>query len=560
MKRIILMALILSLCLTILPVTATTEFDLPKEALLSSLFEADIPTLRRALELKLITCQELTAYYLQRIEEYNQPYNCFITLCDDALETARQRDQQLADGTAQGSLFGIPLVVKDNIDVEGIVTTNGLKLKNPTAATSNAAVVDALLEEGAVIIGKTNMSTEAQSSRDSISAVAGETKNAYSTYMASGGSSGGSAVSVSLNFAVAALGTDTNSSLRLPAALNGCVSLRPTFGLLPNSGIKKLNSTRDTPGAITRTVYDQAVMLDALTGGIHGYAESLDPDILQGLRIGVLQELSYPLSYGYRKEENVDSEVSAAFEAVLQELAQCGAEIVPVSMPNVFNLSDATMSTSNSAPKDKLCRKFQELLTENDLAAVIFPTYLSTPHRSGTDADGVRWNVWDQPFINNCAILAPSARLPEITVPMGVHSLGAGMAFEIVSELNSEQLLLDIAYAYTSRFPHRQIPTGAPDSYAASGTGTLADHIAAYELFLNPPPTTEAPTEAPTQPEKETPGSEPDHPLAPPEENDPSLTWIFLLVTALMLALVIALLPRKKRRKKRRRKKRPATV
>jgi hypothetical protein len=166
--------------------------------------------------------------------------------------------------------------------------------------------------------------------------------------------------------------------------------------------------------------------------------------------------------------------------------------------------------------------------------------------------------VWDQPFINNCSILAPSARLPEITVPMGVHSLGAGMAFEIISDLNSEQLLLDVAYAYTSRFPHRQIPTGAPDSYASHHTGTLSDHIAAYELFLNPP-TTQEPTQSTAETRTDPNQSDAPHPLAPPQENDPTLTWIYLLVTALMLALVIALRPRKKRRR-RKRKNRPATV
>lgn len=120
------------------------------------------------------------------------------------------------------------------------------------------------------------MSTGAQDALRSLSKAVGETKNAYSIYLASGGSSGGTAVAVSLNFATVGLGTDTNSSLRIPAALNGCVSLRPTFGLLSLNGIKKLNKTRDTAGAITRTVYDQAVMMDVLTQGKFSYTKNLN--------------------------------------------------------------------------------------------------------------------------------------------------------------------------------------------------------------------------------------------------------------------------------------------
>ncbi len=552
MKRIYAIVVLLCLCLALVPFRAAAEFDLPREALLSSLYESDISTLRQAIDLGLVTCEELTAYYLERIEAYDDPFNCFITICDDALEVARQRDRQLADGTGGGLLFGIPMVIKDNMDLSGYVTTNGKKLKDPTPATANAAVVDYLLQEGAVIIAKTNMSTAAQSSRDSISAVAGETKNAYSRYMAAGGSSGGSSVAVSLNFAVASLGTDTNSSLRMPAALNGCVAMRPTFKMLSNQGIVRLNSTRDTPGAITRTVYDQALVLDALTQGQYRFAENLNPNVLKGMRIGVLETLSYPLSSGVRKEANLDPEVQAAFENALRELEECGAEIVPVSMSRIFTLSDATMNTNDAGPKDKLYKAFKTLLTEHELSAVIFPTYLSTPQRSGKDAEGQYWSVWEQNYINNCSILSPSARVPEITVPIGVHSLGAGMGMEIVADLNSEQLLLDIAYSYTSRFNHRQTPTGAPDTYAASNTGSLKDHIAAYELYLNPP-TTEPTTQPAQDSQPNQPGEVP--PTTQPEPADETnRTWIFLSVAVVLLLIVILLRPKKRRKKRRRRK------
>lgn len=162
-----------------------------KNAVLSALYESDIATIREAIDLKIISCEELTAYYLERIEKYNDKYNCFITLCDDAIEVAKQRDAQLEKGENDGLLFGIPVVVKDNIDIKGLYTTNGHTLDKSTIAQENATVVNYLLEQGAVIIGKTNMSTDAQDARISYSEIKGQTKNAYNTLLAAGGSSGG---------------------------------------------------------------------------------------------------------------------------------------------------------------------------------------------------------------------------------------------------------------------------------------------------------------------------------------------------------------------------------
>ena len=217
------------------------------------------------------------------------------------------------------------------------------------------------------------MSTAAQDALRSYSAAAGETKNAYNTELAAGGSSGGPAVSVSLNFAAASLGTDTNSSLRIPAALAGCVSLRPTFGLLSNNGIKRLNRTRDIAGAITRTVYDQAIMLDALTYGQYNYTENLDGKALQGLRIGVLEELTYQ-SGGYRRTGKIDTEVAYVFERALQIMRDCGAEVVTVSIPNVLSLAEQTMYTNKDSLKQKLYNAFTKALEENKLKVVEMKT------------------------------------------------------------------------------------------------------------------------------------------------------------------------------------------
>lgn len=515
MKRILAILVLLILCVGMIPAAAenTDGFPIQKEAILSALYEADIPSMREAIDLGLVSCEELTAYYLERISTYNKSINCFITICSDAIQIARQRDQALADGTAKGALFGIPIVIKDNINLAGYHTTNGHKKADDQIAESNAQIVDYLLAEGAVIIAKANMSTDAQSANDTISKAVGETKNAYSKYISAAGSSGGSAVATSLNFTAASLGTDTNSSLRMPAAYAGCVSLRATHGLISRDGVTKLNGTRDIPGAITRTVCDQAIMMDALTNGQYQYTKNLNNNALQGLRIGVMKELSYPVAgHASRTPENVDPEITAAFNAAVEELKQCGAEVVEVSMPNIFTLYLATLDTNNASKKEALYNAFADVVAKYDVSAVVFPTYLSTPLRSGTDADGKYWNVWTQVFINNCVALSPSASLPEITVPIGLHSLGCGIGMEIAALKNQEQLLLDIAYSYTSRYPHRVLPTRAPDTYSEANAGTLRQIIDAYKQYIAQPST--KPTEPTTQPT--VPTTEPTAPTTQP--------------------------------------------
>lgn len=520
--------------------------DIPKEAVFAALYEADISALRIALDEGLITSVELTQYYLDRIEKYNEPYNCFITLCDDALTVAAERDEKIAKGEADGVLFGIPIVIKDNMDLAGFHTTNGLKKDKKQIADSNADVVDYLLSEGAVIIAKANMSTEAQNALRSYSQAVGETKNAYNQYLAAGGSSGGSAVSVSLNFTTASLGTDTNSSLRIPAALAGCVSLRPTFGMISVKGIKKLNSTRDVPGAITRTVYDQAVMLDVLTQGKYDYVKNLDHNVLQGMRIGVLKQLSYATTKtGLRKEENIDDEVAAAFQNAIKELEQCGAEVVEVSMSDLFSLSDKTFQNNKEASKEALYEAFQKLLEQDDISAVIYPSYLSTPIRSGRDAEGKYWDVYDQVNINNCRTLSPSAGIPEITVPIGLHSLGAGIGMEITSVKNSEQLLLNIAYAYTNQFDHREVPADAPNDYSEQYKGTILELIAHRDKPELPEHSVDSDIEQ----------QKPTLSRADKDSEKPQMIiWPFVLLGILVVVLVCVLIEMRNRRIRRKKR------
>lgn len=560
MKRFLsLFMAVLIVFASLFTVSAYEEVVTDKNAVLSALYEADISTIREAIDLKIISCEELTAYYLERIEKYNTPYNCFITLCDNAIEVAKQRDEALSKGENDGLLFGIPVVVKDNIDIKGLYTTNGHTLDKSKIADSNATVVNYLLEQGAIIIGKTNMSTDAQDARISYSEIKGQTKNAYNTLLAAGGSSGGTAVAVSLNFAVAGLGTDTNSSLRIPAVLNGCVSLRPTLDLVDRTGCTTLNSTRDVAGAITRSVYDQAIMMDVLTNCQYKYTENLDKNALDGLKIGVLKELSYATTtasitgteevrnavatrfdMSVRTEKYVDNQVASALANAIKELESCGAEIVTVSMPNLWNLSYNTFASGHKSNKQALYDEFEKTINENGLDAIIFPSYLSTPLKSGTDENGKYWNAWSQPFSNNCRAVSPSASLPEISIPIGYHSSGAGIGLEIAGLKNSEQLLLDIAYSYTEKYNHRAVPTGAPDLYAdynADSLQAIIDSVV-YQANAKPEKST---TEKQNEPTDKT-------------NNDKSISDyvpVFIGIGFVGMGIILTAISKKKRPKKK---------
>ncbi len=580
MKKILSFTLAVLMCFSSI-IFISAENEASKDQLLASLYDADIAEIREAINSKKVTCEELTRYYLYRIQKYDSKFNCFISICSDAIDVAKERDETLAKGKNSGLLFGVPVVIKDNMDLAGYYTTNGHKTDKLTIADSNADVVNYLLREGAVIIAKTNMSTDAQDARISYSEIVGETQNAYSALLASGGSSGGTAVAVSLNFAAAGLGTDTNSSLRIPAILNGCVSLRSTFGLISTDGITMLNGSRDVAGAITRTVYDQAVMMDVLTQSEYNYTKNLDKNALKGAKIGILSELTYPITNlneydkatlrsqtwnelnDRAKKSNYDSEVLTAFENAVKELEKCGAEVVTISMPNLFNLSDKTFNSSKTALKKALYEDFKKVMKDNGVDAVIFPTYSSTPLKSGKDENGKYWNAWSQVFINNCRTLSPSASIPEMSVLIGQHSSGAGIGMEIASLKNSEQLLLDFAYAYTQSYDHRVTPKTVPHLNGSLTAELTLDFFEKQEIqnvsgTVTEPSSTETTTESTTTTTTETSTTTttaPETTTAPIEDNTNKpnnmvkiVVPIVIVVLALGVGVGVYLIIKKKKR------------
>lgn len=527
------------LCFTILITFFIPVVDAkPTDEIASALFESDIASAREALDGGLITCVELIEYFLERIEATNETFNCFITLCDNALEQAAERDEILCQNEENSMLLGIPIVVKDNISYEGYPTTNGL-WSFGSVSWENATVVQTLLDAGAVVLGKTNMATEAQDAQFTASDAIGETPNAYDPGLSAGGSSGGSAVAVSLNYCYAGLGTDTNASLRYPAVLNGCISLRPTEGFLDREGIELLNYRRDVPGVITRSVTDQAIVLGEMAG--IDYYSSLDPHALEGKRIGILTELTYSDTfYDHRKAQKVDKEIEDAFHEAVSRLKALGATVFPVSIPDLYSLS-ASCAYESSAAISRYLEKYEMLFAERDLDAVIFPTYVHTPDQSLSVTGWIEGS--SDHFYSNCSLVSSALGVPEIAIPIAYHSMGSGIGMEIAALKGQEELLLNLAYAYTEGYPSRRIPETAPNLYPAGAT---------LEQLLYPEETTAPteellPVEESTAPAEVVPTESVEQPIESEEEQERSPFFTVILWAVVLIPAGIWLTVRKRK-------------
>ena len=256
------------------------------------------------------TAVQLTTAFLDRIGRHEELYNAFISMNPEALATAAALDREYASTGPRGPLHGVPVVIKDNIDYGGQVTTAGYD--GFSAATGgvdmipddDAAVVTRLREAGAIILGKTNLPDFAGHGTRTESSVAGVTLNAYDLTRIPGGSSGGTATAVNASFAVLGLGTETGGSIQNPAAAQALVGVKPTYGLVPLEGVVPLNgSYADVVGPLAKTVHDATVALDVLAGPTpedlatyaaaghmpeDGYAGALDPNALSGRRFGLV--------------------------------------------------------------------------------------------------------------------------------------------------------------------------------------------------------------------------------------------------------------------------------
>lgn len=310
--------------------------------------EATIDSVHHSLYSGLNSCREIVSSFLARIEALNNYTNAIIALNPTALAAADSMDEALAAGNATGSLFCVPVLLKDNYDTADMNTTGGNLALAGSRPSVDAPAVAALRHAGAVILGKANLH-ELALEGISVSSLGGQTINPYDSTRTPGGSSGGSGAAVAASFSVFATGTDTVNSLRSPASANSLFSIRPTRGLLSRTGVIPISYTQDVVGAIARTVKDVAIALTAMASVGYDaldnstalapaksrnvdYAAALTTGSLKGQRLGVLN------TFFNWTASNETTPVNQAMDAMVNRLRAAGAIIVPIN-ESIYNVT-----------------------------------------------------------------------------------------------------------------------------------------------------------------------------------------------------------------------------
>jgi aspartyl-tRNA(Asn)/glutamyl-tRNA(Gln) amidotransferase subunit A len=281
-----------------------------------------------------ISALEVTQAHLARIASVEPRIDAFLEVLEArALAAARRLDAELSAGRAVGPLAGVPVAIKDVLDLAGTPTTCGSRFLEGYAPPFTATAVAALEAAGAVVLGKTNMDEFAMGSSTENSAFK-KTRNPWDTARVPGGSSGGSAAAVAADMAPLALGTDTGGSIRQPAALCGVVGLKPTYGRVSRYGLVAFASSLDQIGALARTAEDAALCAQVICGAdsrdatsahvaVPDFSASLRQDVA-GLRIGV------PWAF---VGDGVEAGTLAAFRGALRALEGAGARLVEIDLP-----------------------------------------------------------------------------------------------------------------------------------------------------------------------------------------------------------------------------------
>lgn len=286
--------------------------------------------------------EEVTQACLDRIIATEPTINAFITICaEEALNEAKKLDQSTPD--PKKPLWGIPIAIKDNILTKNIPTTAASCMLKHFIPQYDAFIIQQLKNAGAIIIGKTNLDEFAMGSSTETSSF-GPTYNPWNTKCVPGGSSGGSAASVAAFQCFSAIGTDTGGSIRQPAALCGCIGLKPTYGRVSRYGIIAYASSLDQAGPITRTVEDAAIMLSVLAKhdpqdttssykATENYCINLKKQDLTGITIGIPKEFI---------SEHIDPPILNIYQQAIEQAKELGAKIIDLSLPHATDHAIAT--------------------------------------------------------------------------------------------------------------------------------------------------------------------------------------------------------------------------
>ena len=329
-----------------------------------------------------LTSLELTKKYLKKIDQKNETINAFLEVYkESALEEAKKVDEDVKNGKKIGMLTGIPGVLKDNMCVEGKITSSASKMLENYIAPYNATVVEKLKNEKMVLLGRANLDEFAMGASTENSAF-GVTKNPHDESRVAGGSSGGSTAAVAADMSVWSLGSDTGGSIRQPSSFCGTVGFKPTYGRVSRYGLIPMASSYDQIGPITRSVEDAAIVFDAITGkdpkdnttidkGKENFFANLKPE-LKGKKIGIIKEM---FSGGLNKE------VKKIIEKRIEFAKQQGAEIVEIELPHlkyamsVYYLMVPSEVSSNMARLDGMRFGYCDVIENRNKNKTILDIY-----------------------------------------------------------------------------------------------------------------------------------------------------------------------------------------
>ena len=461
-------------------------------------FNQEIPTIQLSISQGKLTYEKLTQWYLYRIMKFendkSKALNNIISINTNAVKEARKKDRNKSGN--DHPVFGMPVLLKDNIDFEGLPTTAGahaLQFNN----AKDAFIVERLKRTGAIILGKVNLSEWANylclECPNGYSAIGGQTLNPYGLRkIDTGGSSAGSGSSMAANYAAAAVGTETSGSILSPASQNSIVGLKPTTGLLSRTGIVPISSTFDTPGPMTRNVTDNAILLDAMSG-----TDKKDPASInnptnkkywQDVKTGTLGGVRFGAVKAFLKD--------SLYKLNVEKIKSAGAEIFEIEFEQNNNDGFGTLLNTDMKVdlgnylKDHAGDKIPYRSVADIIAFNKMDTLKSIPYGQGRFDGIIKENKTNEEIVNlkkavrksgvgyfekpmqqfrldfilsianRSAGFAAAANYPCITVPMGYRASGEPVGITFISRPFTEDRLLKVAYAFEQATKQRKVPVG----------------------------------------------------------------------------------------------------
>lgn len=438
--------------------------------------------------------EDLVKFYIYRIYKFEMDtdlyLNSIISLNSEIINEAKELDRK---NKPDNLLYGIPILVKDNINVEGMVTSAGASVFRNNFIDNNARVIDNLKKNNVLILGKLNMSEWAyyfcRPCPVGYSSLGGQTLNPYGRKVfESGGSSSGSGVSIAANFAAASIGTETSGSILSPSSKNSLVGLKPTIGSVSRSGIVPISSFFDTSGPMSTNVYDNALLFNSMIGyddedKLSYSADKIDLEEMENFNpknvvagissnylndslitialndlkiIGILNTVYNPEEYSLPSFRSIlTSDMKRDLPTYISKYANKDIQILNVTDIIEFNNKDTLINAPygqylfNQIKKDKV--------SDSDLNQM----KVNTKSLATNYLNKIMTNYDFDIFIsvdNSMAGIAAAAHFPALTIPMGYRDDGQPSNITFITTSKNEQLLYNIAYRYEKQSKRRVAP------------------------------------------------------------------------------------------------------